>query len=146
MIDGYVHTYREETNYSKTLNIEHDRQLLLPARSILKDKYDYDIPKNIKHMSSSFINSEVNESQEDVKIYESALQKCRKELDLGRFHLLNYFLEKSKELSEDTSEDEITISDRFSIKYSRSLNKLQKELFPFIENIQSFLSESIASK
>lgn len=133
MMDGQDYVYRAETNYSRRLNLDHDRQFLLPARSILEDRYEYHIPK---------VPSE-GKFEGDPEGFEFAVGESRTALDLGRRHLLDFFLKTAIDLSEDESESEITISDRYAIRYSKALNKLQKAMPPFIENIQSFLSEAM---
>ncbi len=133
MMDGQDYVYRAETNYSRRLNLDHDRQFLLPAKSILKDRYKYSIPK--VPSEEAFAGN--------PESFESAVGECRAVLDLGRRHLLDFFLKTAIDLSQEESEDKATIADRYAIRYSRAISKLQKTMPPFIENIQSFLSEAM---
>ena len=135
MINGSKFIYQYKTNHLKTLNLEHDRQILLSAASLLKSKYEYIIPE-VPQTSQ-------NDSEES---YEKCINECLQHFEFGRKHLLNYFLEISRELSECKAEDNTSISDRYAEAYAKGLAELQTKLPPFIGDVQTFLSTAMAVK
>jgi hypothetical protein len=133
MLDGAKHAYRIITQYSNRLNLSHDRQFLVPAKAVLLRDYNYTIPS---------VPSEPK-IEDDATQFDSKILECRKELNLGRSHLLSYFVKTATTLSEKSESETLSISDQYALNYSRALRKLAKALPPFAEEAQAFIATAL---
>lgn len=133
MLNGASHAYRMTTEYADRLNLHHDREFLIPAKAILTSQYSYTIPT---------VPVEVDFA-DNASGFEAAVTECRKSLNLGRKHLLDYFVKTARELSEKTKDEQLSIADQFALKYSHALRKLQDVLPSFVETPQQFIAEAI---
>lgn len=125
MITGEDHVFRAPTNYTRTLNFAHDLGILKAAKGILKEKFNYDLPKAplIKEY----------ENREDEFGIEA--QKAANSIQEGFKHLKTYFFEVTSLLAQKTPSSRspnVSIAEHFSIVYSTELLKLAKQMPTFI--------------
>ncbi|MBN9412952.1 MAG: hypothetical protein J0H12_03375 [Candidatus Paracaedimonas acanthamoebae] len=135
MIDGSECLYRELSNYSKQLNLDHDRHLLLPAEVVLAEKYNYSIP----------VVPSKDQYPNDSTSFEKAVEECLLQLEKGRGYLMKFFLAEAVKFSTSSTPEGATIADQFAAKYSEALSKLQTEIPAFIGDLQQFLSAATAT-
>lgn len=128
MHDGQNYLFRQGTNYARTLNFNHDRQILRPAAALLKEEYDYDIP------------SIPNSLDED---YEAKVKECDKALRQGMKYLHDFYARTATEISVQENDDSRSIADHFALSYTKALRKLTKSMPAFITEgeggLQGFL-------
>lgn len=133
MLDGTKIAYRINTQLTNRLNLAHDRQFLLPAKAILSKDFNYTIPT---------VPAEP-QIEDDASQYDLAVLNCRKELNIGRNHLLSHFLKTATELSDKSSGETLSISDQYSVKYSHALRKLEYAFPSFTGGVQAFISAAL---
>jgi len=135
MLDGTNYLFRQATNYSRTLNLNHDRQMLRPAAAVLAEKYGYKIPVV------------PNPLDED---YEEKVAACDKALREGMKYLHDIFALTASEISLQDTESDMTIADRFSVNYTKALRKLAKSMPRFVIDaeggLQGFLTKATSKE
>lgn len=133
MLDGSKVAYRIISQLSNRLNLAHDRQFLQPAKALLAKDFDYTIPTV----------PAAPKTEDEATQYDSANSACRKDLNLGRSHLLSHFLKAATELSEKSDGEALSISDHYAVKYSAALRKLEYAFPSFIGGVQTFISAAL---
>ena len=132
LVDGRDHIYRTATNYSRRLNLKHDRDMLLPASKILKETYQYSLPT---------VPKEADYEGRTIE-FEDAVRNCNTQLQEGTKKLLDYFAKKAMFYS--TSGKESSIADKFALSYTNALRALADQMPPFIGDLQKFLVEAVS--
>lgn len=132
--DNYEYIYRIPTNYSKSLNLKHDRQFLTPARSILLEQYGYEIPQIPNLREYDIVNGEEE--------FGKAVYDCINELNTGRVHLYDYFYKTAYAISCEGEED--SLADNYAITYTKAVNKLKRKMPFYISNLPKFLMEALS--
>ncbi len=135
MFNGQNYLFRKETSYSRTLNLSHDREILLPASAVLEKEYGYKIP--------------VVPSLEDED-YEAKVAACDKALREGMKHLHDIFTKTASIISEEDMGDDISIADHFAVRYTKALRSLTKNMPSFIKEgeggLQGFLIKATSKE
>ena len=135
MLDGQNYLFRQGTNYARTLNLNHDRQILRPAAPVLEKEYGYKIPA---------IPDPLDED------YEEKVAACDKALREGMKHLHHIYARTATEISLQEVENGMSIADHFAMRYTQALRKLTKSMPAFVTEgnggLQSFLIEATTEK
>lgn len=126
MFNGDIFKFRQNTNYSSQLNIDHDLKIVTAGSAILKNEYNYELPVAPKRTDFE---------REDS--YTVAASKCINQLDIGQNYLLDYWLKNATRLSQIPIGETASIAERFSLEYNAALDALKSALLP--ENVQSYL-------
>ncbi len=135
MLDGENYLLRQATNYSRTLNLSHDRQILRPAAAVLAEKYGYKIP---------VVPNPLNED------YEEKVAACDKALREGMKYLHDIFAFTATKVSLQDTGSDMTIADQFAVRYTKALRKLAKSMPGFVTDaeggLQGFLTKATSKE